>query len=100
MDLDSRDRLPSDQSGDSLECWTEPQTVQPEPVKVADSSSGGCRQKSGKSVGGGEWQKQGKLAATVKTKGASKSYDDAGEGVHKRGVAKRPAAGSDNLGPK
>ena len=84
-----------------LESWTEPPTDKPEHVKVADSSSGDCRRRSGKSVGGGgERQQQNNLAASVKTKGASKSYDDEGEGGSRRGVAKRPAVGADTLGPK
>ena len=88
-----------------LESWTEPPTDKPEHVKVADSSSGGCRWKSGKSVGGGgERQKQSlvpnNLAVSVKTKEASKSFDDGGEGGSRRGVVKRPAVGADSLGPK
>ena len=91
VELDSRDRLPSEQSGSELDSWAEPPTDKPE-QKVADTSSGEGRRRFGKFV-----PKQ--AAGSVRTKGASKAYDDAGEGTSRRGVVKCPA-GADSLGPK
>ena len=107
VELDSRDRLPSEQSGSELDSWAEPPTDKPE-QKVADTSSGEGRRRFGKFV-------PNQAAGSVRTKGASKAYDDAGEGTSRRGaskayndagegtsrrgVVKRPA-GADSLGPK
>ncbi len=86
--MDSRDRLASDPSGSERESWSERGAF----------NSGGGRRKSGRSSV--DRSKQDRLAASVRTKGSCKSFEDEDEGGPRRAVAKHPAQGSDGFGPR